>query len=362
MPQPSQQALLEKIRQQITTHGPMPFQDFMEQVLYAPGLGYYVAGEQVFGEGGDFITAPEISPIFGHCLANALTESKWLKQQAILEFGAGNGLLAAAVLRRLTELDMLPETYQILEVSPGLKARQQQTLTEQMPELVSRVRWLDTLPTDFTGIVLANEVLDAMPATTLQVANGQVMERMVGLADDKLTWQLKPPRPETLRHLQQMSLSPPLADYPNGYQTEINLFHTPWLRSLQQSMQHGTVFLIDYGYLQEEYYHPQRGTGSLQCYHQHQVHDDPFLHLGEQDITCHVDFTHLLEHAEQLGFKVNYLQSQANFLIEHGLADAFSSLHQEASLAQQQLLSRAVQKLTDPQQMGETFNVAVLEV
>lgn len=359
---PNEQALYDKISKRITASGPISFQEFTELALYAPGLGYYVAGNRVFGEGGDFITAPEISPLFGHCLANALTESPWLKDNAILEFGAGTGQLAATLLQRLAELEQLPATYQILEVSPSLRAEQQATLQQLAPDLAPRVQWLDRLPQQFCGVVVANEVLDAMPATTLQVTSGEVMERMVSLTDDKLCWQLGQLRPETKRHLQQMTLSPPLTDYPNGYQTEVNLLHAPWLASLKDCMTHGTVVLLDYGYRQEEYYHPDRSSGTLQCYYQHTAHSDPFINLGAQDLTCHVDFTNLLENASQIGFQVQSLQNQANFLIEHGLADAFTALHQEADLQQQQQLSRAVQKLTDPQQMGELFKVAMLEI
>lgn len=337
----------------------LSFQRFMELALYAPGLGYYSAGCQKFGSaGGDFITAPEISPLFAQCLAQQVMQVlSSVTDGDILEFGAGTGALAADLLIALDQMDCLPKHYYILDISPDLQQRQRDTLQQRCPQLAERVVWLQALPEKFNGVVIANEVLDAMPVLRFQTEGDQINEYCVAWDGTNLQWQTRKLEDAALiKHIQQLK-----HDYfPDieRYSSELNTFAKPWLSSLAESLQQGVVLLIDYGFPAHEFYHPQRSEGTMMCHYQHHSHDNPLLLTGLQDITSHVNFTAIAEHALETGLDVAGYTNQANFLINCGLADIVS----HSQLDPKQLLdcNRAIKLLTLPSEMGELFKVMAL--
>ncbi len=343
-----------------TSGGSLPFDRFMELALYAPGLGYYVNGRQKFGEQGDFITAPEASPLFARCLANQVAECLHkLDGGDVLEFGAGSGIMAAGLLAALQDLDCLPNRYLILELSAELQQRQQETLQREVPELASRVHWLDALPASgFNGVVIGNELLDAMPVHRFRRQDDAWQELSVvvdgaGFADD---W-------HALRSSglgEALQLIWPDGQLPgDGYESEINLRLRPWLDAVGHRMQRGYVLLIDYGYTRHEYYHPERNKGTLICHYRHRAYADPYLLPGLQDITANVDFTALARAALATGFDVAGYTTQAHFLIDAGL-DRHLGASDPNDLQRHLELMQGVKKLTLPTEMGERFKVMAL--
>lgn len=350
--------------------GWISFAEFMHKALYEPGLGYYVAGARKFGEEGDFVTAPEISSLFSQCLANQCHQIMQ-SGDSILEFGAGTGKMAADILLALEEKNSLPKYYFILEVSPDLQACQTQHLQKKCPHLMNKVQWLSHLPAHFTGVVLANEVLDAMPVHIFEFENKTFFERGVVIHGDDFSWEKKKiESKDSVLYAALKALNEGLVktflnanedqnqvDYfPNHYFSEICLAIYPWLKNLYQSIQRGSVILIDYGFLEHEYYHACRNQGTLMCHYRHQAHVDPFLHLGFQDITAHVDFSAVANAAEKLGFVVDQYLTQANFLISLGILDYKG----EDSLTEQYTQAQALKKLLLPSEMGELFKVLIL--
>lgn len=336
------------IHQEIKTHGgQIPFARFMELALYAPGLGYYSAGTTPFGHSGDFITAPHISPLFSHCLAQQF--SLLLPDlKNILEIGAGSGVFAKDVLQKLEKMGNLPENYYIFEISPILCESQKLLFQQECPHLLSRIHWLEELPDHFTGIIFANEVLDALPIHCFQAEEDGIKERCVGFENNQLCWQLAEPSKAMLGRLNLNELSLPV-----GYQSELNLGIPNWLQAISSSLDKGVVFLFDYGYGRREYYHPDRTQGTLMCFYQHQKHADPFLHIGLQDITAHVDFTAVVECAMDVGFSLAGYTTQASFLLACGLLE----LEQQTDIVDQYQQNQAIKKLTLPSQMGEVIKV-----
>lgn len=346
------QALLERIRQQ----GALSFADYMEQVLYEPGLGYYMAGAAKFGEEGDFITAPEVSPLFGATLANEIRSVLLHTDGGILEFGAGSGKLALSILQALSDVEDL--TYTIMEPSAELVSRQQQLLREALDESVfQRVRWLDALPDAFTGVIVANEVIDALPVERFRKSDGKVMQLRVNESLETVS-QAADETLQTAVEAIEADLSEPLCD---GYQSEVCLLLKPWLASLSQTLTQGVVLLIDYGYPRREYYLPERVQGTLACYYRHRTHDDPFQWPGLQDITAHVDFTAVAEAAVAQELDLLGYASQSAFLLDNQLLDL---LEQESARSDSEMqkiaLARAVKTLTLPGEMGERFQVMAL--
>jgi SAM-dependent MidA family methyltransferase len=361
-PSPEAQAHSEKlqalIREEIAASGGhIGFDRFMELALYAPGLGYYSAGSGKFGEAGDFVTAPELSPLFSRCLARQCAEVlSAIDGGDILEFGAGSGVMAADILIELASMNCLPEHYFILELSADLRQRQQQSIAEKVPQLAERVVWLDALPeTDFRGVVLANEVLDAMPVHRFVIHNGEPHELCVVWNGKSLVLEEGAPDAVLYARLKQLQNECLLAD---GYCSEINLRAEEWLRSLADFLQQGVVLLIDYGFPQREFYHPQRSSGTLMCHYRHRAHDDALILLGLQDITAHVDFTAVAETALEAGLSVRGYTSQANFLIANGLPGLLAD--EGGDTRQQLTLSAQVKRLTMPGEMGELFKVMAL--
>lgn len=348
------------IRQEAAAKGGhIPFDRFMELALYAPGLGYYVAGARKLGRQGDFVTAPELSPLFGRCVASQCREVlEALDGGDILELGAGSGILAAEVLSALSATGCLPGRYLILELSPDLRERQQILLAKRVPDLLARVQWLDRLPAGFRGCVLANEVLDAMPVHRFRIgANGEPLELFVRPTPDgwaeTAAEPVSPGLAETVRALRNegLALDP-------GYESEINLRLGPWIRALAESMEQGLALLIDYGYPRSEYYLADRRGGTLMCHYRHCAHTDPFLHPGLQDITAHVDFTAVAEAGSLAGLRLAGYTTQAHFLIGCGLDRLLAEATREADTMD---LILGAKQLVMPSDMGERFQVVGLE-
>lgn len=366
LPEPSDQAkhlsnlLSKRITKQIKRHGDLKFSKYMEMALYTPELGYYASALPKIGLGGDFITAPEVSPIFSRCLARqAIQVLAKLEEANIIEFGAGQGTMAKDILLELNNLQQPIHRYYIVEISPDLKARQKQTIEEHLaPELIEKVVWLDELPsTPISAVVLANEVLDAMPFERIRIEPDGAMQGYVKFDDDKqaFDWDYQPitekPLTSFTNHL--IKYLGEVSDL--GYETEINLNIKPWLKTISASISEGAVLLIDYGYSRHEYYQPARVMGTLRCHYQQRAHSNPFFYPGLQDITAHVDFTAVAEDAYDSGFKVAGFTTQAHFLMATGLlemsADPNSQVTDQLKVAQQ------IKTLTLPDEMGENFKV-----
>ncbi len=346
----------------INAGGWISFADYMETVLYTPGMGYYSGQAAKFGAQGDFVTAPEISSLFGQTLAQqAVQVLTQVPGGSILEFGAGSGRLAVDILHTLEELDCLPVHYDILDVSADLQQRQRTTIERHIPHLASRVRWLTSLPDRFDGLILANEVLDAMPVHLITWQRGNIFERGVAWGNHDFTWQ---ERPLTAGELFEIARQlPPANDsYGNGddcYISEINLSNRHFIRSLTDLLQKGVILLIDYGFGQGEYYHPQRHRGTLMCHYRHHAHDDPFFLPGLQDLTSHIDFSAIAESALESGLQLMGYTTQAHFLINCGITDLLARTpadHTGSYLP----LANQVQRLVSPAEMGELFKVMAL--
>ncbi len=348
--------LLEAIRSHIQNEGDMPFVEFMHRALYTPNLGYYSAGTQKFGAGGDFITAPELTPLFGQTLAaQCLQVLSGLETPILFEFGAGSGRLCVDMLTYLERHQALPYAYHILEVSGDLQRRQYALIQSELPHLAHTVKWLSHWPTEsFSGVIIANEVLDAMPVHRFLATKDGVLESYITLnAALELQEQYKPcVNAHLISHVEHAL---PRELYP--YQSEANLFIDDWLRQCSTMLHQGAMFLIDYGFPQHEYYHSDRSSGTLMCHYRHHAHTNPLLYLGEQDITAHVDFTHVAEAAHAAGFHVAGYTNQAAFLLANGLLNLMQSPENTPlSLNSQQ----AVKQLLQPSEMGELFKVIAL--
>lgn len=340
--------------------GWISFARYMELVLYAPGLGYYSAGAEKFGAAGDFVTAPEMTPVFGQTLARQIMQVLQQSGGNVLELGAGRGRLAAAVLEEMQRAQALPAQYFILEVSADLKRVQQQYLQAVLPaELFQRVVWLEQLPETHTGVILANEVLDAIPVHLLRQHDGEWLE--LGVAWDAqhgLQWQARPLEQHESSDAKLIT-SLEVMDLPDEYQTEINLASQGLIASLAQCLQQGAVLLIDYGFTRAEYYHPQRSQGTLMCHYRHHAHGDALLYPGLQDITAHVDFTAIAQAGQAHGLQLLGYAGQAQFLINCGITDVMLRVS-PSNVAQYAPMASQVQKLLSPAEMGELFKVMAL--
>lgn len=361
LPQPDHEALAHS--QQLCRHlkqrlqaqgGSMPFAEYMHAVLYSPGLGYYSAGSHKIGAPGDFTTAPEVSPLFGRTIAQSLaTYFIQHPEDSVLELGPGSGRLAVDVLQALHEAGAVPQHYYLLEVSADLKQRQQAYVQQQLPaELAARCVWLERLPDTLAGVILANEVLDALAVDVFAIQAGQPRVAAVTLTPEG-DWHtvLSEPTEPLLQRLRDLQRRYNLAD---GYQSEINLWQESLLRTLAQLLQRGLMLFIDYGFPAHEYYHPDRRQGTLCCHYRHRVHHDPFLWSGLQDITAHVDFTALATCGLAAGLSLALYTSQADFLMQLGILDRAYTKASDALLFQQ---SQALQVLLAPHEMGELFKV-----
>lgn len=348
--------LTAAIRNEIADLGGwMSFERYMEMALYEPGLGYYSAGAHKLGAGGDFITAPEVSALFGYCIgAQCAQVLHALGGGSILELGAGSGVLAVDVLTELERLECLPQRYLILEVSADLRARQQATLAQRVPQWLPKVTWLERLPEAFEGVLLANEVLDALPVQRFAVQDG-VNALGVTWNGAHFAWAAKPADPTLEQAVRALEASLGRT-FANGYLSEINIRLSDWLTALTASMARGAMLWIDYGLPRAEYYSAERSGGTLLCHHRHRYHDDPFIHVGLQDITAWVDFTAVAEAALTGGMEVMGFATQAHFLLGAGIERHLQDLT-HADIPTRARLTRQVQQLVLPGEMGERFKV-----
>ena len=346
------QQLFELIQQKITESGGwIDFAEFMQMALYTPGLGYYSAGSKKFGAGGDFVTAPEISSLFGQTLANQFAQVLQATQGNVLELGAGTGKLAADVLQALTQLGCLPGQYYILEVSDHLRQVQLEYLKQHLPQnLVQRVVWLNELPAEFSGIVIGNEVLDAIPAHLIHINNQQIYERGVTATEQGFAWLDKPlTKPHLLDVVNKLDLQ-------GGYLTELCPAANGLINSLAHMLKYGAILMVDYGFAAREYYHPQRNQGTLMCHYQQLAHTDPLVYVGLQDITAHVDFTAIAESGIEAGLQLAGFCTQAQFLMNCGILNVISQVSPH-DMARYAPLAAAAQKLLSPAEMGDLFKV-----
>jgi SAM-dependent MidA family methyltransferase len=350
--------VLEALRARISARGGwIGFDEYLELVLYAPGLGYYSAGAAKLGAAGDFVTAPELSPLFGACVARACAPLL-AGGGDLLELGAGSGALAESLLLRLAEFDALPSRYGILEVSADLRERQQARLAQLPSELRARLHWLDVLPPQrLRGVILANEVADALPFQCFAVTEGGYAERGVALdANSVPVWAERMADLRLESELQQLSASLP-ALLAAGYQGELCTRLGPWIAGLAGVLESGAMLLFDYGLGRGELYHPQRDAGTLRCHYRQRAHDDPFWHPGLQDITAWVDFTRLAEAAASAYLTVAGYCTQAAFLLGAGIDAELERVADGRMRAQR--VSEARQLLL-PGEMGETFKAMLL--
>ena len=352
--------LVERIRAAMDeAGGRIGFARFMQMALYEPGLGYYSAGARKFGASGDFITAPEVAPVFSRCVAAQCAEVlQSLGGGDVLELGAGSGAMAAAMLAELEVLQSLPARYLILDVSADLRERQRETLAGAVPHLLDRVRWLDRLPGSLAGVVVANEVLDAMPVERFVVRDGQVMELGVEWRSGRFEW-VESPAASDLHGRVERILAECGAHWPDGYCSELNVGLGPWLASVADSLERGVMLFVDYGLPRREFYAVERSSGTLLCHFRHRFHDDPLVNVGLQDITAWVDFTAVAEAGECAGLEVAGYTTQAHFLFGNVLARHVGEASR-MDLVQRVNLSRQAMLLTLPGEMGERFRAIAL--
>jgi SAM-dependent MidA family methyltransferase len=336
--------------------GWISFARFMEMALYQPGLGYYSAGARKFGAAGDFVTAPEMTAYFGRALARQVSHVMAVSAPHVLEVGAGSGRLAADLLLELERLGALPESYDILDLSADLRERQQATLATAAPHLLARVRWLDRLPASFSGVVVANELLDAMPAHVVAWREDGIFERGVGLDDSGgFTWNERPASGTLLAAAEEIGAQCRL---PPGYESEISLAARAWAGEWGHRLRCGALLLIDYGFPRREFYHQQRGRGTLMCHYRHHSHPDPFYLPGLQDVTVHVDFTAIIAAADAAGLDLLGYTTQGQFLLNCGILDLLSK--EQPGTPGYIRASGAINKLLLPHEMGELFKVIAI--
>ncbi|MET0331738.1 MAG: SAM-dependent methyltransferase [Dyella sp.] len=371
LPEPSADArqhstqLQQRLRMEIESHGPIPFSQYMERCLYTPGLGYYSAGSIKFGEAGDFITAPELGELFARCVVQAVqpTLAQLGPQADFLELGAGSGSFAEHALAAFAAAGHLPRHYLILEPSADLRQRQHDRLAAALPaDVVARVHWLDRpLETDWQGVLFANEVIDALPATRFTLRDGEVYEEYVALDADGQFIRIDRPADllvsAAVRHLER-DLG---RGFEDGYRSELLPQLPYWIQAIAGSLVAGLMVFVDYGYVRREFYLPERRDGTLMAHYRHRAHNAPFYLPGLNDLTASVDFTGLAEAGRSAGFTMASYLSQAQFLIAAGLQHAFEEAYLAApNESARYQLSQQVKKLTLPEQMGERFQVMLL--
>ncbi|MDH3903220.1 MAG: SAM-dependent methyltransferase [Xanthomonadales bacterium] len=351
--------LASRIRETIDRKGPIPFSEYMEMALYEPGLGYYSAGLQKFGEGGDFVTAPQLGDVFARCLAKQIEQvSAELGQFEIIEAGAGSGILAADLLKTL-ESGNPPTRYRILERSGYLRQVQKETLGRLVPQWMDRISWLDAPPEEnWQGVFLANEVLDALTVERFCVESEDVRQLQVANGPAGFDWHKGNFSNKTQAQIQAVLSG--LAHYPaSGYCSEVNTSLPAWLQTVTSSLQKGLALFIDYGYTRKDYYQPQRRDGTLICHYRHRAHDDPFTWPGLTDISASVDFTALAQAADECGLEVSGYTTQVMFLMACGL-DQLISESMSLPEVERVSMNNQIRRLTLPGEMGERFQVMAL--
>ena len=348
------------IKQEIRlSGGAMPFDRYMELALYAPGLGYYQNAGHKIGTGGDFVTAPEVSPYFSRCLARQCAQVlSRLGQGSILEIGAGSGVMAADILVELEAMGCLPERYLILDLSAYLQHRQRQTLERRAPHLLERVSWLDRLPEPgFRGLILGNELLDAMPVHTFKKTAGGVLEKYVVEHEGAFASRWYAASPMLQAAVEDIESRYGMLD--EGYTSEVNMRLKPWMQQLGQVLAQGLLLVVDYGYPGPAYYHPERHMGTLICHYQHRAHADPLILTGLQDITASVDFSAVARAGVGAGLEAAGYTTQANFLLGCGLDKLLGQLDPEQH-AEYIDSMQGVKQIMLPSEMGERFQAIAL--
>jgi SAM-dependent MidA family methyltransferase len=341
----------------ISAGGWISFDAYMQIALYEPGLGYYSAGARKLGAGGDFTTAPEISPLFGQCLATQCAAVlRQIEGGDILEPGAGTGRLAVDLLRELAELHALPRRYRILEVSGDLRERQQQRILQLPAEISGRVEWLDRPPeASWQGVLVANEVLDALPVQRFVWQQGAVHELGVAFdAHGALGWAARPANAAFAAEVMRLGVN---AAWAEGYASEVCPMLQPWIAEVTGLLQRGVALFIDYGLPRSEYYHVDRSSGTLRCHYRQRAHDNPFAHPGLEDITAWVDFTRVAEAGDACGLEVLGFATQAAVLLGLGIEARIAAAPDEATRIRRAGQAR---QLLMPTEMGETFKLIAL--
>ncbi|MEE2983901.1 MAG: SAM-dependent methyltransferase [Pseudomonadota bacterium] len=338
--------------------GAIGFDRYMYLALYEPTLGYYTGSSPVFGPGGDFITAPESGELFARCLARQCIQILEEIGGSIVEYGGGSGRLACSLLRILEQQDALPASYVIVEPSPRMRCRQEALIRDQVPACFERVRWSEKhAPSEIDGIVIANEVLDAMPVKRFIVVDGFLRELGVGLNAHGFCWTVLDPAALEVTGIERRRDGKVLL--PDDFISEFNPALEAWFADLSSVLRRAVVILIDYGYPRHEYFHPSRSRGTLKCHFQHRVHDDPFLYPGEQDITAAVDFTLVAELAVDAGLRMAGFTTQTRFLLACGV-DQFVEANGERDAASQFKLTQEAKRLLLPSAMGQTCKAMAL--
>jgi SAM-dependent MidA family methyltransferase len=367
LPQPDAESrarsarLVGRIRSEMeSSSGRLSFARYMDQVLNAHGLGYYRSSDRQFGREGDFVTAPELSPLFARCVARQVGQIlAHLDGGEVFEAGAGSGALCADLLLALEDSGRVPERYLILEPSAALRRRQREHIEGSAPRHAPRVVWVDDLPAaGFVGVILCNELLDAVPAPRFKKSRNGLLEAFVCQRGGGFGWCYGEPEYDGLIEAVaeiEAALGVPFAD---GYTSELGLAREAWISSAAERLRRGAVLLLDYGHTLSEYYHPQRREGTLTCHYRHRVHDDPFFFPGLQDISVQVEFSGLCCAARAAGLEVAGFTTQAEFLIASGLLDACRE-HDPGSLEYVRLISQ-IKRLTLPGEMGQLFKALAL--
>lgn len=359
------QALSETILAAMDTAGGwIPFSEFMALALYAPALGYYSGGAHKFGAAGDFVTGPEMTPLFGRTLARSIAPILAASKPCLTEAGAGTGKLAGDLLQALDAMGQLPERYNILELSAELAERQRAHLSATVPHLIDRIHWLKTLPECIEGVLVGNEVLDAMPVELVRWKEGQGQRLGVSVeASDSGNRFVTTPGPTTPELAERIRALAVKYEWPDDYTTELPEAGPAWIATLALRMTQGALLLIDYGFPRHEFYHHERTGGTLMCHYRHRAHPDPYYWPGLQDITAHVDFTAIAEAGFDAGMEVTGYCTQAGWLMDAGLLDMLAA-EQPADPAQITpawvRTQHAVQTLLSPAEMGEFFKVILL--
>ena len=364
LPEPSaeerahSERLCERIRSEIDSTGVIGFDRYMELALYAPGLGYYSAGTTKFGAAGDFVTAPELGFVFARCLARAIASRA--RGADVVELGPGSGALTAELLLELDRLNARPARYQLLERSADLRERQRVTLQSRCPQFAATIDWLDAPPAEsWRGVLIANEVIDALPVRLFELRDDRVFERCVGVDEsNRFEWRERDASPVFDASVRTLTSDLSL---PQSCRSEYCALLAPWLAEVTATMADGEACFIDYGHTRRDYYAPQRREGTLRCHYRHRVHDDPLILTGLQDITAWVDFDALGEAALASGLRVASFSTQAEFLIANGLDAVFAYAYDAApDEVSRYRLAQEVKRLTLPGEMGDAFRVMTL--
>ena len=360
--QATSNALTQRIAAEIKASGWMSFARYMGLALYTPGLGYYSGGSRKFGIEGDFLTAPELTPLFGQALARQVAQVMHASASVVMEAGAGSGKLAADLLLALDALGCAPEHYQILELSGELQARQRDTIATLAPQFLSRVEWLDALREKFSGCIIGNELLDAMPThkvawrSAVDMGDEECVIHEVGVTLDAEGRFITAERPADA-HLAGIAQA---LDVTAPYCSEVGLAARSWVSEITRRLHQGALLLIDYGLPRHEYYHPQRDGGTIRCHYRQRTHDDPFWWPGLSDITAHVDFTAVAEAGFEAGAEVAGYTTQSTFLMNCSIGELLAQRQQGDDAASTARATGALNLILSPNEMGELFKVIAL--